>query len=83
MLFLSEIDFVGPILLDSMISCTITVQKWTGGWVLKKWHRLPRLWHRSPRLSALVTEIEVTAQSLPCAVFARSLIPEDKDFLFA
>ena len=51
--------------------------------LLKKWHCLPRLWHRLPRLSALVTESEVTAQSLPCAVFAPSLIPNDKDFLFA
>ena len=51
--------------------------------LLKNWHRLPRLWHRSPRLSALVTESEVTAQSLPCAVFDLSLIPNDKDFLFA
>ena len=50
---------------------------------LKKWHRSPRLWHISPRLSALVTESEVTAQSLPCTVFALSLIPNDKDFLFA
>ena len=47
---------------------------------LKKWHRLPRLWHCQPRLSALVTESEVTAQSLPCAVFALSLIPNDKKF---
>ena len=50
---------------------------------LKKWHRSPIIWHRSPRLSALVTESEVTAQSLPCSVFALSLIPNDKDFLFA
>ena len=48
--------------------------------LLKKWHYLPRLWHRSPRLSSLVTEIEVTAQLLPCAVFALSLIPNDKLF---
>ena len=51
--------------------------------LLKKWHRLPRLRHRSPRLSALVTESEVTAQSLLCAVFALSLIPNDIYFLFA
>ena len=50
---------------------------------LKKWHRSPRLWHCSPRLSGLVTESEVTAQSLPCAFFALLLIPNDKDFLFA
>ena len=50
---------------------------------LKKWHLLPRLWHRSPRLSALFTESEFTAQSLPCAVFALSIITNDKDFLFA
>ena len=50
--------------------------------LLKKWHRSPRLWHHSPRLSALIMESEVTAQSLPCAVFALSLIPNDKDFLF-
>ena len=51
--------------------------------LLKKWHCSPRLWHCLPRLSALVTEIEVTAQSLPCAVIALSLMPNDKDFLFA
>ena len=50
---------------------------------LKKWHRLPRLWHRSSRLSALVMESEVTAQSLPYAVFDLLLIPNEKDFLFA
>ena len=50
--------------------------------LLKKWHRSPRIWHRSPILSALVTESEVTAQSLPCAVFALLLIPNDKYFLF-
>ena len=49
---------------------------------LKKWHFSPRLWNRSPRLSALVTESEVTAQSLPCAVFSLLLIPNNKDFLF-
>ena len=43
--------------------------------LLKKWHRLPRL-------SALVTDSEVTAQSLPCTFFAPSLIPNDKDFIF-
>ena len=51
--------------------------------LLKKWHCSPRLWHRLPRLSALVTESEVTKQLLPCAVFALSLIPNEKDFLFA
>ena len=50
---------------------------------LKKWHLSPRLWHRSPRMSTLVTESGVTAQSLPCVVFALSLIQNKKDFLFA
>ena len=51
--------------------------------LLKKWHCLPRLWHRSPRLSALIMESEVTAQSIPCAVYDLLLISNDKDFLFA
>ena len=45
---------------------------------LLKWHRLPRLWHRLPRLSALVTESEVTAQLLPCAIFLYCLFQTTK-----
>ena len=50
---------------------------------LKKWHCSPRLWHRSPILTAKVMESDVTAQSIPCAVIALSLIPNDRNFLFA
>ena len=48
--------------------------------LLKKWHHSPILWHRSPRLPVLVTESEVTTHSLLCAVFALSLIPNNKYF---